>query len=156
MFLAASCGDDPEGPMRIYDCEFDFRADGAIDEEERGIMDECMRQSLTSREDIERNLIGEWELIGHGEGWVTSTPEPCGYLIFSEDQLILEIESIYRDTVSSHEWTIEEVGNNLGSRFHLRIEPYAHELGITTFCESYMYGNFTPVDGNMYLYEKVK
>lgn len=160
MFVIASCVDDAkEDQVDMYNCEFDpsDKSDnGIIDDEERGIMNECIIKALASREDIERNLIGEWQLVGHGEGWFVSVPEPCGYLTFSEDQLILDITSTYRDTVSSHEWMIEEVKDDLGSKFNLKIEPFAHELAITVFCESYMYGNFTPVDGNMYLYEKVK
>lgn len=158
LLLTASCGDDPEESTHVYNCVFDStdKSDnGVIDDEERAIMNDCRNQSLFSKNDIEENLIGAWELIGHGEGWFVSVPEPCGYLMISEDELRLEFTSAYRDTVSFHEWMIEEVINGSGSNFHLRVEPVAHEVAMTVFCESFMYVNNTPVDGNMYLYEKV-
>ena len=161
----ASCHDDIIDDSMIdnfgeYACQFeqnDGDEDGLIDEEERGLMEECTSQSLKSISSIEDNLIGEWELIGHGEGWVPTVSQPCGYLIFTKDVLRYTFRSAYTDTVMSVSWEIEEI-NSPNFNFSLKTKPQTSE-GISVlniFCEDYMFGNATPVDGNMYLYKKVK
>ncbi len=82
--------------------------------------------------------------------------QPCGYIIISEDKLTFEFRNEYTDTVSTHQWEIEEVNWSGGQYFRLKILPeYVEGLFINQFCENYMYGDATPSDGNMYLYTKV-
>ena len=144
---------------KSYDCVFeqnDNDMDGLIDDTERMIMNECMENSLSSKSSIENNLIGEWELIGHGEGWNPDKSQPCGYIIISEDELIFEFRNEYIDITSTHQWHIEEVSSNGNLSFKFKILPESTEgLSISRFCDNYMYGDATPRDGNMYLYKKV-
>ncbi len=145
------------------DCVFEENnnMDGIIDSTEWAIMNDCTENAFTSKNEIENNLIGEWKLIGHGEGWVHTISQPCAYVTVLDDALILEYESgysnvYYVDTVTLHSWQIEEVNWSGGQYFNLTTTPYAPGLYINQFCTNYMYGDATPSDGNMYLYEKVE
>lgn len=161
MMVLISCNknEDEEINENSYDCIFeqnDNDMDGMIDESERMIMNECMENSLSSKNSIENNLIGEWELIGHGEGWIPSKSQPCGYIIISEDELTFEFRDNNTNIVSTHQWEVEEVNWNGSQNFRLNILPESVEgLSIGQFCENYIYGDATPRDGNMYLYKKV-
>lgn len=140
------------------DCFFeqiDDNVDGFIDETERATMNECSSNLLTSKSEIERNLIGEWKLVGHAEGWLPTISQPCAYLTFSKEELIFEFKNAETDTVTTHSWEIEAI-NSTGD-FRLNILPeYVEGLFVTQFCTNFMYGDATPSDGNMYLYEKVE
>lgn len=135
--------------------QVDEDMDGLIDDSERAIMDECMSNELTSISDIEQNLIGEWELVGHGEGWVPKISQPCAYLTISSESLTLDFHNSYTDTITNHTWEVEQ--DALGSiYFYLKTSDAKSALFINQFCEDYMYGDATPLDGNMHLYQKVK
>jgi len=155
--IATSCSDDdiPEVTY-TYDCEFvqnDADMDGIIDDTEKAIMEECMEDKFTSKSDIESNLIGEWELIGHGEGWIPTVSQPCGYITITNDELVYAFENAYVDTTITHTWEIEDHGNGV---FSLQVFPeYYDGLSMHVFCSDFMYGDATPFDGNMYLYKKV-
>ena len=156
----AACSKEEETNEENYDCEFvqnDDDMDGLIDETERSIMQSCFNDPLTGVEEISSNLIGEWQLIGHGEGWVSTVSKPCAYITIYEDSLKFEFKSGYRDTITYHPWKVEEINHHSGKYYRFSTDPdYAEGLFINTFCEDYMYGDATPVDGNMYMYEKVK
>ena len=160
--LLASCtkNQDKEIIQRNFDCVFeqnDDNLDGIIDDAERKTMNDCIQNSLSSKSDIESNLIGEWELTGHGEGWVTKVSKPCGYIVISQDELIFEFQNAYIDTISTHQWEIEEVNWNGVQSFKLKVHSGNLEgMNINQFCENYMFGDATPLDGNMYLYTKVQ
>ncbi len=160
VLMSCNTNEDKEIIDNSLDCFFvqnDDNMDGLIDDTERMIMNECMGNSLPSKSGIESNLIGEWELTGHGEGWLPTISQPCGYIIISEDELIFEFKNEYTDTISTHLWEIEEVNWSGGQYFRLNVIPEDVEgLFINQFCENYMYGDGTPSDGNMYLYRKVK
>ncbi|MBK7221346.1 MAG: hypothetical protein IPH94_08465 [Saprospiraceae bacterium] len=139
------------------DCVFeqiDDNMDGLIDENERIIMSECLETPLKSKNSIENNLIGDWKLIGHGEGWLPTISQPCGYLTITENELTFQFKNGHIDTVSTHSWKIEEVNNGLNFKLNI-IHEYVEGLFINQFCENYMYGDATPSDGNMYLYKKI-
>ena len=160
--LLMSCNENEDEGIVInsHNCIFmqnDDTTDGLIDDTERMIMNECMENSLSSKSGIVSNLIGEWELTGHGEGWVPNISQPCGYIIISEDELTFEFKNEYTDTISTHLWEIEEVNLSVGQYFRLNVIPeFVEGLFINRFCENYMYGDGTPSDGNMYLYTKVE
>ena len=150
---------DSSDKENLGDCSFvqvDEDMDGLIDDNEREIMNDCKANAFTSISEIKENLIGEWQLIGHGEGWVSKVSQPCAYLTISEEAIQLEYEDAYMDTVSMHTWEIEEVSINTIDYFRLKVENPAFALGISQFCEDYIYGDATDADGNMYLYQKVK
>ena len=141
-----------------YVCTFvqnDSDMDGWIDDTERSIMDDCFQNSLNSKTEIENNLIGEWELVGHGQGWFPQVSQPCGYLTFTADELTFDFNDGHIDTITTHTWELEEVNWPSGPKFKLTISDQIFAMFINQFCFDYMYGDETPVDGNMYLYQKV-
>jgi len=150
---------EDEGISNSHDCIFkqdDNDMDGLIDDAERMIMNACMENLLLTKSSIENNLIGEWELIGHGEGWTPNKSQPCGYIIISQDELTFEFKNEHIDVVSTHQWDIEEINSNEELFFKFNILPEIPDgLFISRFCKDYMYGDATPRDGNMYLYKKV-
>lgn len=161
MIILMSCEkNEDNGIVESYDCVFvqnDDDMDGLIDDTERMLMNECKQNSLLSKSDIESNLIGEWELTGYGGGSIPSISKPCGYIIISEDELTFEFRNGFTDTRSIHLWEIEEVNSSGEQYFRLNVQSeHIEGLFINQFCEKYMYVDDTPLDGNMYLYSKVK
>ena len=142
------------------DCVFvqnDSDMDGLIDDTEKMLMNQCIENTFSSKSAIRSNMIGEWELIGHGEGWLPTYSQPCGYITISENELALKFSTQYTDTTTVHQWEIEQVSLSAGQYYRLKIIPQNVEgLFINHFCENYMFGDATPSDGNMYLYKKVK
>ncbi len=144
------------------DCNFvqdDDSNDGYISEEERNIMDDCFATRLSDASDVRNNLIGEWKLIGHGEGWVPKVSQPCISFTITEFELIFNYNDGHLDTMTTHIWDIETSLINTPASFSHRINTtpdLSIRMGITTFCDQYMYGDSTPSDGNMYLFEKVR
>lgn len=159
--LATSCAKKPGGDSIANDCLFiqdDNTDDGYISDTEREIMNECYAERLSNTLEIRNNLIGEWKIIGHGEGWFPRVSQPCGYLTIDESQIIFEFTSNSVDTLSIHFWSLEAIESSSQVVLHrIRTTPnLTPRMGLTTFCDQYMFGDATPFDGNMYLFEKVK
>ena len=164
--ILSSCKNDlpVEGPIDpiIDDCVFvqnDDDLDGLVDSTELALMTECSANAFTSKNEIEENLIGEWELIGHGEGWIPIKSQPCAYITIRAEELTFKFDasSANTGTTTVHSWEIEEVNAPGGIFFRLITLPdYVEGLYMTQFSSTYMYGNAMPSDGNMYLYRKVK
>ena len=141
-----------------YDCEFvqnDDKMDGFIDDTERAIMTECMENELSSIQMIKDSLRGKWELIGHGEGWIPAISQPCGYIVFCDDELEFDFSNGFIDTIRTLTWDIELVNSAGRDFFTLTLSENVEGLFLNHFCEEYIYGDATPVDGNMYLYRKM-
>jgi len=160
LFMSCNKEDTPVDPGN-HSCSFeqnDEDMDGIIDATERAIMDECLDNAFTSKSEIEDNLIGEWELIGHGEGWVPTTSQPCAYLTIAADELTFEFENAFIDTTIVDAWEVEKVDWTGGTYYTLKTlsDSYVEGLLMTEFCSTYMYSDATPRDGNMYLYRKVE
>lgn len=158
--ILVSCNKDENDQNQIAtDCVFeqiDENMDGLIDDSERLIMDECIANSLSSKSSIKANLIGEWRIIGHGEGWLPTISQPCGKITFSPEELTFEFRNEFIDTIRIFGWDIEEVNSGMFNYFKLIIDSdYQEGLWLTNFCENYIFGDATPSDGNMYLYEKM-
>ena len=138
------------------ECEFVMdpnTQDGAIDDEERQIMSDCIEHRLLSVQEVKQNLLGRWELEGFGHGWVASVDEPCSYIDFSDDAIEFSYTNAWGDTLTVHSYEVLE--NRNGTPI-VAVEPnfpFGVFLGI--FCENYMFGDATPVDGDMHLYKKV-
>ncbi len=159
--IQMSCNGDNGIMNENYDCVFqqnDDDLDGIIDNNERRIMDECLASAFSTKSEIENNLIGEWALIGHGEGWVSRISQPCAYIIINEDELIYSYVDENTDTESAYLWEIIEMENNGKQDFRLTINPDPVQgfFFIDNFCEEYMFVNLVPSDGYMYLYQKLK
>ena len=86
-----SCSNDVSTSIDLgANCPFvqdDSTSDGLIDERERSIMDNCGNSEFTNFSEIKDNLTGDWELVGHGEGWLRSISQPCASIIFKENRL---------------------------------------------------------------------
>lgn len=130
----------------------DNTEDGIIDEVERTIMTDCLASRITDLQLLEENLIGSWDLIGHGEGWLANVSEPCSTLEITEDELFLSFQNEWIDTSSVHEWSLE---TGFANNYILQLDPVS-VVGLTldVHCEDYMYLDHTPSDGNMYLYKR--
>lgn len=130
----------------------DDTEDGLIDEDERQIMEDCLAARITDLQLLEENLIGSWDLVGHGEGWFPNISEPCSSLEITEDELILTFQNTWIDTTSVHSWSFVD---GFGGNLKLELTPVgAVGLSFDVLCENYMYFDHTPLDGNMYLYKR--
>ncbi len=156
-----SCNkDDDQNITQRQNCPFvqnDDDMDGLIDENERGIMTACQENGFTSKIALENNLIGEWKLIGHGDEWSPTKSQPCASITFSRDEFVYELTNEFFDTVATFGYEIEESVRPSGDPyFFLKIQAgILNGLFINQFCADHMFGDATPLDGNMYLYEKV-
>ena len=156
-FFSACCSDDEQVDPTSMDCIFvqnDDDKDGLIDETEQSIMEDCRNNQITDRDELKSNLIGEWNIVGHGEGWIATVSQPCGRAIFTELELTFDFHSGYEDTTYVRNWDIIETESG-GLIFEV-IGGSVYPLNINVFCDDYMFFNHTPLDGNMYLYEKKK
>jgi len=145
----------------LLDCDYEQseQLDGRIDETERAIMKECSENSLNNNKSkLIENLIGEWELIGHGNGWIPNK-RPCVYLDVAESYYTVGYKSAYLDTVATYNWSIyeREVSGELTFYAHTDVEIYSH-LAILggVVSDNYMYSDATPFNGEMYLFQKVQ
>jgi len=142
----------------FMDCTFvqiDSTNDGFIDEYERMLMDSCRANQYTSESDAVTGLVGEWVLIGHGEGWFPFPSLPCSQITIQEEQLIFELTSEYQDTISLHTWEVVPTAAEDGFVMNVT-PPFPVHVYLRYFSPTHMYGDQTPGDGNMYLYEKVQ
>lgn len=154
----SSCNDDMDDGTSSYDCVFvqdDDTDDGFISDAERETMNECYNTRLMTTDGIKNNLIGEWQIIGHGEGWFPKVSQPCSYLTITESEITFEYTDEFTDTLTVHDWNVEKIQTPSWSYYSLNTTPNLW-LGLSVFCDQYMYGDATPSDGNMYLFEKVE
>lgn len=151
LIFLLSCGkkDDEEAGIN----------DGLISEMEEKIMADCSENELSSKNEIENNLIGEWQLIGHGNSIFDEEPQPSINLTISNDDLIFEFKNDNVEILDTLSWEIEEINSPAGQFFRFNTAPVRSELLVTQFCEKYMYGQTSPLNADparMYLYEKVE
>ncbi len=55
-----------------------------------------MKNALFEKDIARKNLIGNWELIGHGEGWIPAASQPCSFINISESELVLTFQKLIR------------------------------------------------------------
>ncbi|PHN01626.1 hypothetical protein CRP01_36005 [Flavilitoribacter nigricans DSM 23189 = NBRC 102662] len=159
--LLMSCRKETvSGPEKIYECVFtqnDASMEGLIDETERSLMEACLENRLTTKTEVENNLIGEWELVGHGEGWIPSYSQPCAYLNIEAGSLSFQFTNAFRDTLATYAWEVMEVNSGGSNYYWLKTTPdETGYLGFTTFCSDNIFLDATPSDGNMYLYRRME
>ena len=154
-FLASACKkNDPVLDDLTDTCVFeqvDANMDGLIDENESMIMQACFDSRFESAEQLQSNIIGFWELIGHGEGWIPSISQPCATIEISEDELIFAYADGNVDQRTTHIWQIAVSPDNTP---YFIVNPPVEGLNLSIYCAEFMYGDATPRDGNMYLYQK--
>lgn len=160
LIISVSCNNDDNLNANGGGCVFeqnDENMDGLLDEFEESIIDITRANAFTSKTEIENNLIGEWELIGHVEGWTPKISQPCAYITITTDELLFEYQNAHRDTVTNHPWEIEEFNTPSTQIFSLKVVPERVEgLNINEFSPNYMFGNLNVIDGNIYIYQKVR
>jgi len=125
--------------------------DGYISNEEYEIMQFCLDNRIENVEEFSNSILGVWELIGHGEGWVPNVSQPCVKIEITEFELVIDYQDQDLDTVTTHTWAI--VDNNNYPFLEITPQIY-YGLGFQFFCSEYMFADATPADGNMYLYQK--
>lgn len=149
-----SCDEDnPSGHLK--DCQFvndPSSNDGAIDAVERKIMDECRDAFLYNPEEYEDNFIGEWQLVGYGNGWRHQASQPCAFLRATSNSAILEYTSGAIDTITEHFWQIAVSPDGTPS---VVFDPNLELVVFGAMCSDYAFSDATPLDGNMYLFEKI-
>jgi len=155
--MIISCADDES---YSYDCEYKenkLGKEGLVDDTELAFIKECNENAFKSKEEIENNLIGEWELIGFGSGWQESASQPCIYIKFAENEMLIDITNADGNKVINNSWFIDEIVTTAEQPvFRLNTSPdFIHEAIITRFSEKFMYSDSSARDGNMYLYEKM-
>ena len=125
-------------------------------EDEREIIQSCQQNALDSEEEIAQNLIGKWKQIGYGCGFCAPHEEPKSSIEFSEESGILTIEDDFEGKqIISFTWKIIEGTNLFGdSTFQLSTKPSHYALNMDIFCDQYMAFDHTPVDGQMFLFNK--
>lgn len=157
--LFNSCDDCNNPKSFTYDCTFvqvDENMDGVFDEEEQKIVGDCTEAKFTSAKEAKENIIGDWVIVGHAEGWITSYSQPCGYLSFTEDELTYQFESNYTDTIVTMSYDINEFTSANVNHLTLEVgDNYLEGLNINVFCSDYMIEHALALDGNMYIYKKV-
>ena len=155
LFLTFSCNIFSDNDPNMEDPEEEI-TDGEIDDNERMIMLECHENRFTTKSEVEENLIGEWEIIGHGAGWSINEPQPSGFLTITEDELFFEFKINTTEFIDTAQWEIVDTVHLGEDVFLLETTPELHKASsMVIFCENYMYRNDVPFDGHMYLYEKV-
>ena len=119
-------------------------------------LEDCQQAAYTEVDQIEKNLIGEWQLIGFGCGeCVPSSVRPEATLVFTENKGTLDLKYGEEDTLLEFSWSIELF--NAGTEdigFRLKTEPAHFALDMDVYCENYMYFNDTIIDGLFLFYEK--
>ncbi len=146
-------------PTLAPPCVFEAQensTDGYIDDAERSWMMACSESAYTLEEDIRASLLGEWELVGNGEGWLPTLTQPCGNITFEETTLVFDFENEWVDTTLTTNW-------DLDSTFHLNVKAFklvtdidfSDALDLRVFCEDYIFHDATPSDGNMYIYRRI-
>lgn len=154
--ICSSCDDDTHTDPDVPDCVFvqsEDNMDGLIDETENAIMMNCFDNKLLNRAEIKSNLIGEWKIVGHATGLIMTGSQPCGQVFFTELGYTFDFVTATETKLTSGTWDIIE---NESENLLLKIsDPNSYPLGATIFCEDYMYFNEIPVDGDVYIYEKV-
>ena len=154
ILLGMNACDNDDVDSGMLDCTFvndPERRDGEISAEERRIMQDCDDNAISVKE-FSEIFEGEWRLIGHGEGWIPTKPQPCSNMVVTDSEITMYYKDEFIDTTTTHVW---EIGESPSGPF-LSIEPrFMHGAFPAKACEGYFYSDATPLDGNMYLYEKV-
>ncbi len=151
LLFMSSCTKDNDD--KRHECNFENDpevTEGIIDNEEQEIMATCLENQLTTKEEIETNLIGTWKIVGYGAGWIPIPP--CGTLEITTNELTLEYVNQFIDTMTEHSWNVIESHDG---QFYLETNPGFQSLLLGNFCAQYMFYNLTPIDGDMYIYEKI-
>jgi len=174
IFLLASCGDadatiDAAG-IDVNNCvdiiEDNTSADGIyllpFSPDEWATIIACRENEFAEIQEIENNLVGTWNLVGFEIAGFGTLPtgQVCGSVTFTPTDFVLDYrwdtdDSAYDgiDTTYMGQWSIEVIG--AGMDYHLALSPnYVRALDMSHFCQTHIFGDNTPGDGLMHLYEK--
>ncbi|MBX2817985.1 MAG: hypothetical protein KTR24_18400 [Saprospiraceae bacterium] len=129
-----------------------------ISEEERSMMEACQDDAYSTVDQIERNLLGEWRLIGYGCGFCAPHTPPSIQLYFAQNGtgVLRSRHDQDPEEMLDFTWEIDEGALGLtkfGANF-IRSEPNDYRISATVMCDRYMWFDITAVDGHMFLYAK--
>jgi len=124
-------------------------------EELDDIIEDCRNNEFDTREEIENNIIGEWQLIGIRSGWINEFEKKDITLIIDQESIKLTDRTTGED--SETDWELKFFEVNTYEYYYLETnEPtFNNRLGMETFCKDYMYGTGRVDDGYTYVYAKV-
>lgn len=140
-----------------FACEdtLELESDTRISEAEQEVLEDCQSQALSTRKQIEENLIGSWELVGYACGNCIDGEAPTASIRFQVDGGHYQYEDEFEQIDASFTWRIEERTNLFGDTvLSLTTDPIFSGLFADVFCQSYMTYNWTPVDGPLLIYAK--
>ena len=150
----------PEPPsleeLYPYECEFvdiDDSPDAKWNGDELEIVRACEDERYKTIEEIENNLKGEWELIGHyTDCWhVGADDQPCGYLWFEDKEVVVDFHDAFIDTLYRTSWEIDEKHGELTLIFDY---PLWQTYRLNSFCDSHISRVYNGDDFYILIYEK--
>lgn len=135
-----------------------------LSEEYYSIIEKCRANTISDSVAIRANLIGEWKLIAFRCGGCLAEPVeildwgigPDVTLELTQDKGTLDFKYNETETLLAFDWDLKPTDQRWDtlSTFYLSVEPAHKALKMYIYCDKYIYFNYAPVDGHLYLYEK--
>lgn len=160
LLMFSSCSNDDDGnngdANSLKPCSFvqnDEDMDGVLDDNERSLWNQCIEEKIEGRAEIRAALIGEWELIGHAEGWIPTLSQPCGKLSITNEEVSLEFHSFHTDTTVTFPFELNE-----DEDWFLIDAPELIEwlLPFSSVSDQLLVGPENVDDATIFIYEKVE
>ena len=152
--VAEDCAPSQERVDCIFE-QNDADRDGIIDRGELEITNDCRNNQFTSEQEILRNLIGQWRLVGYASSLGAHNSNPCATITFDEHELLFEFDDGVGVVDTLLPWEIE-ITQNVDIPFKLKTgNRNLTGLDIQFFCKEYIYQKDSPNEGDMFLYHKM-
>ncbi len=145
--IAISCNEDEPRTERAVEIN-------TVEELDK-MMRTCRESEFLSREEIENNLIGDWQLIGIRSGWVNEFEKKDIRLKIDAEKIVLNDRTT--GEIFETDWELKFVEVNSYQYHYLETDEdgFNNRLGMETFCEEMMYGTGRVDDADIYVYYKV-
>ena len=137
--------------------ELSINNDGKLDNAESKIMTECLENALSSKTDIENNLLGKWTLVGYSQTVFQDRPHPEINLEFNDSTVVLK--NITNNILDTLDWEVEEIIHGGEPSLRFKTDGNYTELGIQVFCDNHMYLELLAINrtiGYVFIYEKIE
>jgi hypothetical protein len=127
----------------------------SISEEERALLEYCYCNSEFSIDEINKNLIGEWSLVGYACGFCAPHDAPQARITFeTASGVLFSNEGTEQEEIVQFDYEVKELFNNILRLMQMQTEPYRHELAFNYFCGEYIAFDGRAVDNIMMIYQK--
>ncbi len=126
-------------------------------EELHALRSDCWDNQLSSKSEIEENLIGDWVLSGIKPGWIDFEPSTeC--LLLSITSTSLTLRNMETDEEFKTDWNLITFDINDNDVFYLQpdVDDLRWLVGMHCFSKNIMSGSGFAIDSDTYVYEKVK